>query len=861
MALQRIFALALCVALALSAMAAPVAPDQSNAQRPASALSTDQTTYTSSGELLMFVSNDGSYAYDRTALLGKYDGLHYPRNCAKSVVFAAGLWMGAKVQSGVRTSCAEYRMDFAPGALGGLYPVEDPHNHVYLIRDGDTRLSNPDYADWPFDEGAPVLKNQAGADSLDPEGFRIPLIKGDEATWAVFNDDNLNYRFSNPGTGSDGPLGIEARLYTYCFDSIGSTGRTIFMEYTLINKGGYQLDSAFVSFWADPDLGAPGDDLVGCDSVGSLGYAYNSLIDTVFGFYPPAVGFGLLNGPVVEASGELAFVPRQGGWVLGRRNLPMTSFNKYINGTDPTMSIESYNSMCGLNKDGSVITDPMTGLPTTYMVSGDPVTWTGWLDSNPGDRRCLVSSGPFAMSPGDTQEVAIAVMVGSEYLHGCDNLHVDTVFATHTAGTSSGSAFALILHADSTTGHDYRITCSGPSTNLLWSLHDLTAGTVPIVDNPNLSGDDSYPVIDGMMVKVIGTRPGVAAWEVPNGTLKFSWTNANGLGFESFGGALGWDSPCHYFGVCPDYGVPEGQLRRVLLKLAETDAAGSFDPDDPNVSFAHRYLRRASDPPAKPEFAPFIINPGNYQYQSFTKSVPLSAWDIDAEPPRRLAIGFLENNVEGGTVDGLYWPPADDIASNFATDGPREWLWVFNTDYSETAEPAFQGSILNDPLPVIYFLTAAREGEVSFATGDEFLIIPSTGPLTDADVFEFTAPPPAVTMAQSKMPMDRLSSITDLRLLDSLALLRYRAGVTMCSCPCHADPGCDGIGPDIVDVAHTIGVSFRGDAAQSSGSCWVENTDVDCTGSTDVVDVVKIIDVAFRGIPPGLRFRNPCDGP
>jgi len=850
---------ALCVVLVSGALAAPVAPDRLNAQRPVSVLTTDLTKYIRSGELLMFVTNDGSFAYDRTALLGKNDGLHYPRDCAKTVVYAAGLWLGAKVEGAVRTSCAQYAMDYAPGALGGTYPPTDPHNRVYLIRKGDTRLSNPDYAEWPFDEGAPALKNHLGADSLDDQGYRIPLLKGDEATWAVFNDNDLAYRFSNPGTGSAGPLGIEVHLYAYCFDSSGAAGRTFFMEYTLINKAGYQLDSTFVSFWADPDIGDASDDLVGCDSSRSLGFCYNSLIDTVYGFYPPAVGFGLLNGPAVSSPGQLALMPRRGGWVLGYRNLPMTSFNKHINGTDPNVSAEAYNSMSGLNKDGSVVIDPTTGQPTFYMVSGDPVTWSGWLDALPADRRQMISSGPFTMMPGDTQEVAIAVMVGSGYVHDCSNLRVDTVFATHTAGTSSGTVFALILRADSTTGHDYRVTCSGPFTSLVWTLHDLTAGTTPIVDNPNTSGDDNYPILDGMMVKVIGMRPGVWGWEVPNGTRRFTWVNANGLGFEGFGGAIGWDSPCHYFGVCADYGVPQDRLRRVLLKLADTDLQGAFNPDDPNVSYAHRYLRRAQDPPAKPEFAPFITNPTNYGYQAFGKSVPLSAWDIDANPPRRLALGFLENNVAGGTVDGKYWPPASDAASNFASDGPREWLWIFDTDYSESPEPNLQGNILNDPLPVMYFLTVARDGAVPFATGDEFLIVPASGPLTDADVFEFTVPGPAMAMSQSMMPLDRLSSIADLRLLDSLALLRYRASITPCGCLCHADPQCDNV-TDIFDVTELVNVAFRNGAPilDPNVLCTRQTTDVDCSGTTDILDVTRMVNVAFRNGDPATEFCDPC---
>jgi len=87
--------------------------------------------------------------------------------------------------------------------------------------------------------------------------------------------------------------------------------------------------------------------------------------------------------------------------------LPMTSFNKYINGTDPQTAEETFNYMKGLDPDGGVAdhTDPITGQVKAFMVDGDPVTGAGWLDENPADRRFMLTAGPFTFAPGDTQEV------------------------------------------------------------------------------------------------------------------------------------------------------------------------------------------------------------------------------------------------------------------------------------------------------------------------------------------------------------------------------------------------------------------------------------------------------------------------
>lgn len=81
-----------------------------------------------------------------------------------------------------------------------------------------------------------------------------------------------------------------------------------------------------------------------------------------------------------------------------------------------------------------------------------------------------------------------------------------------------------------------------------------------------------------------------------------------------------------------------------------------------------------------------------------------------------------------------------------------------------------------------------------------------------------------------------------------------------CQCLCASDPECDGIRSDIVDVVRVIGVAFRGAAAivDPSPTCPAVPTDVNCSGATDVIDVVKIVGVAFRGASPSVEYCDPC---
>jgi hypothetical protein len=820
-------------------------------------LTIDLTSYFDANSLLMFVGNTGSFAYDKTALLGKNDGLYFPRTTNKTAVYAAGIWVGAKVSGETRVTVAEYSNEYVPGPmLNGTFQPDNPVFHVYKIKQGDTRLSNPDYANWPYDQGAPVVKNHLGNDSIGADGYRIPLCWGKQALWSVFNDAR-SAEHSNHA-GSTPPLGVEVQLYAYGSDLSCELGQTVFLRYTLINKGANSLESTYVGLWGDPDLGSAYDDLTGCDSTLSLAYCYNAGPDPIYGAAPPTVGFGLLQGPMVPSPGDSAWRSGEGRWLPDFRNLPMTAFNKYINGTDPSSAIESYNYLGGLDRTGATVIDPTTGLPTKFVCSGDPWTGTGWLDNAPADRRFMLSSGPFAMAPGDTQEVVAAVMVGAGT--GGEFFDFDTIPAAHIAGASVGTAFGLVVDPSTTTGHNYRINfqVKPDSTEFAWSVTDLFTDLMVVSGQTNQSGDEDYPIFDGMKVKVICPVAGVGGWDVPSGTRRFTWIGAGGLQFEGFDGAIGWNSPFHLLGGGPP-GVPPLKVKNVLLKLATVDANGNFDQNDPEVSYGYRYGRSFADPPVKPEFAPFIINPvGGYSFQDYSKSVPLSAWDTDADPPRRLAIGYLENNQLYGTVDGKYWPPNGYATDNTVASGPREWLWIFDTDYSATPDPGFEVEATMNPLPIMYFLTVARDGNVEFATGDQFLIVHRTDYNTDLDLFEFTSPLPSAPPQPDVVVCDPIvaySSVVELKRVDSLIRAEFQL---VCNCPRQGDIAQRPTGNgsiDVFDVIEVIAVAFSGSVDPQDPQCPRTRGDVNNDGVTDVFDVIYLIATAFSGGPAPV---DPC---
>lgn len=89
-----------------------------------------------------------------------------------------------------------------------------------------------------------------------------------------------------------------------------------------------------------------------------------------------------------------------------------------------------------------------------------------------------------------------------------------------------------------------------------------------------------------------------------------------------------------------------------------------------------------------------------------------------------------------------------------------------------------------------------------------------------------------------------------------------RCGGIRCGCPCQGDPECDGV-TDVLDIVRVIDRAFRAYEAVNDYSCTTPTcvdglTDVDCSGDTDIVDVVRLISVAIRGQSPLQSFCQPC---
>ena len=349
--------------------------------------------------------------------------------------------------------------------------LASPSSVTQTMKDKIFQQYDTDWKNWPVAKGAPYIERNGIPGYQAPPPFTATftpdmLISGkydepgvagadpgspaDQVIWTVYND--LDGSQSVKFTGSQ-PSGVEVQKTVWGYKRTDAMGNIYFTRYRMINKGGvdvgsgvkgsFWLDSLYVCQWSDIDLGDSGDDLTGCDSTMSLAYTYNGFaVDSYFQKYnlpPPCSGYDFLAGPTVASAKDSAIFNLQR--VKGKRNLPMSSYvyfsasSPYSDPYGPTDSRGSGYSSCAFQwyamlrgyapsgvfgQDLSrYLVPPGVDPNTKYMMSGDPVARTGFIDGlgtnysfAPGDRRMLLNSGPFTLAPGDTQEVYVGFVVG-----------------------------------------------------------------------------------------------------------------------------------------------------------------------------------------------------------------------------------------------------------------------------------------------------------------------------------------------------------------------------------------------------------------------------------------------------------------
>lgn len=414
-----------------------------------------KSIFIQSGNINTVFRNDGIFNYDKVTFTATAAGFIWPVNSSTrlSPVYTSGIWIGAKSvitgnQKELRLAASFFDTHFSPGNIpvnGQVPPISvcnDSAFNGYLVSVTDESLVNGGvrtkiaagttytfnysaWSSWPVDQGAPYVEvngipgYQPGWNA-DRPGVGFGTARPSEMIFVVFMDyTNCSNNIHQEGISLPGgslPLGVEVQQLAYTFEAAGFMD-SYFVRYKIINKSGKDWDSTYVTLVNDADLGNAFDDAVGCDSSIYIAYTYNfDNDDTDYGTAPPAVGYQILQGPVIHTGLNTDTAKLPCNTLIGYKMIMMSGHNYFYNGAEPCSSdpdhyVNAYNYMKGLNGCGEIINNPNTGLPTRYVFSGDPCSGTGWRDPLSGDKRNLINTGPFDMAAGDTQVVVYSYSV------------------------------------------------------------------------------------------------------------------------------------------------------------------------------------------------------------------------------------------------------------------------------------------------------------------------------------------------------------------------------------------------------------------------------------------------------------------
>lgn len=373
---------------------------------------------------------------------------HIPAEGELGTICSSSLWVSGltadddAAQGRVHTSAQLFKQTFLPGPLrvtdaGTTAETALQYNRTWkvsreMIDDFIAHVGEAGYtipeaiSTWPGngDTTAGYAAQLApyydanGDGRYNPRNGDYPLIRGEQAIFAIFNDAQMHEKINCR------PMGIEVHAMYYLFNDPDqpALNNTFFADYTIYNRSQNDYRNTRLSAFADLDIGNGFDDYAGCNVQRNYFYC--------------------LNGSDTDMPGYDSVVPVQNCQMLrlsgaGEEVRPMESFVAFENSSNatngtPNTGIDFYRLAHGMWKNGKPIYYGLNGVqpgedsivcrymyPSTsdtshYGTYGIPVEpWDELSAGNAyGDRRGVASTGDFTMEAGQAYRLSIAYTAG-----------------------------------------------------------------------------------------------------------------------------------------------------------------------------------------------------------------------------------------------------------------------------------------------------------------------------------------------------------------------------------------------------------------------------------------------------------------
>ena len=341
----------------------------------------------------------------------------------------------------------------AEAANGGTYEADQiPFGVKYWPAKGNQYFASYYGFALPDNEQGLAYYYDADADgSYEPLNGDYPVIRVRGCEEPQYPDQMIYWIYNDNGgihseTNGDA-IQMEIQVQAFGYGTNDQVNDMTFQAYRLINRAIDEIDSTYFAMWADIDLGCYTDDYIGCDTIRSLGYAYNADEEDgttgttcqggvpTYGNEVPMIGIDYFRGPlkpIFDADDN----------IIDEEELGMSAFAVYNNGgvgdpqvgtTDPQQDFEYYNYLSGSWRDGTPIQFGGDGYATggdevDYVFVDAPNNQDGWsmcTETLPSDydRRQLQASGPFRLLPGAVNELIIGVVWVPDMSYPCPDLN------------------------------------------------------------------------------------------------------------------------------------------------------------------------------------------------------------------------------------------------------------------------------------------------------------------------------------------------------------------------------------------------------------------------------------------------------
>lgn len=322
--------------------------------------------------------------------------------------------------------------DFISGFMG-----QTGYNRIWRVTKADIQAHRADFGDngfidnpiaavmdWPKPMMAEIIPGQGeqpvalapfedvnfnglyepetGEYPTAPKRFDGKLAIPDEILFFTYNDSTQHAHSKGIGL----QMQIFCTLFAYTCPEDSGLHNTIFAHYQFWSRSSERVDSLYVGFLLDFQIGNANDDYLGSMNDAFYGYNGDAIDENGFLDNPPMAFVTSVYNPLDTFGGEIksVFTP---------------IYPTPVGATYPVLPAEFYRYLTGRFRDGMPLTaggngyNPGSGDPPLCCAfPGDPTENGGWSEisagNSPGDRRAVASFGPVTLLPFHLQDMCLA---------------------------------------------------------------------------------------------------------------------------------------------------------------------------------------------------------------------------------------------------------------------------------------------------------------------------------------------------------------------------------------------------------------------------------------------------------------------